>query len=79
MALPVAIPRYVVCVHNEGCDDLTLRKVYAIVADLAAAKRGYVRVVDDSGEDYLYPKRCFAAVRLSPTAQRELAATATLG
>ncbi len=56
--------RFVVCVSNDGCEDLERRKLYAVVADDAAASRGFIRVVDESGEDYLYPAKNFAAVEL---------------
>lgn len=48
--------RFLVCVRNKGCDDLELRKFYQQLPDDAAAEEGYVRVVDESGEDYLYPR-----------------------
>ena len=57
--------RFVLCVSNEGCEDLERRKLYAVVADEAADADGYLRVVDESGEDYLYPARNFAAIELS--------------
>ena len=47
-----------------------MRKVYRILADDAAAKEGYVRVVDDSGEDYLYPQSHYVPVQL-PRKARE--------
>lgn len=56
--------RFVLCVSNEGCEDLERRKLYAVVADERAATEGYLRVVDESGEDYLYPARNFAAIEL---------------
>jgi len=57
--------RFVVCLANEGCEDLERRKLYAVVADDVAAADGYLRVVDESGEDYLYPAQNFAAIELS--------------
>jgi hypothetical protein len=52
------------CVRNDGSDDLEPRKVYTVLPDLRAAKEGFVRVVDESGEDYLYPSEYFVPVRL---------------
>lgn len=65
---------FAVCVRNEGCEDLELRKVYELLPDARAAREGYVRVIDESGEDYLYPDDHFVAVDLSSHAKRALAA-----
>jgi hypothetical protein len=54
----------VICVRAEESSDIEVRKVYEVLSDDSAAKRGYLRVVDESGEDYLYPKECFASVHL---------------
>jgi len=54
--------RYVVCIHTEGAEDLELRKLYQVREDETAERRGHLRVVDESGEDYLYPKEFFAPV-----------------
>jgi len=61
----IASARLVICVENKGyAVSLEKRKIYLALADLQAAKRGHVRVVDESGEDYLYPKRFFLPVTL---------------
>jgi len=44
---------FVLCVRDDDCEDLEVRKVYRILPDRAAAKDGYVRIIDESGEDYL--------------------------
>jgi hypothetical protein len=68
--------RYVVCLGNRGyAASLVTRRLYRVIEDPAAARRGLVRVVDESGEDYLYPKRLFAAIELPMTVTRRLAAT----
>ncbi len=64
--------QFVVCIKNEGCDDLELRKVYQTLPDEEAAKDDYIRVIDESGEDYLYPQDCFAHVELSRAAEEAL-------
>lgn len=51
--------RFVVCVDAGDNDDLQVRKIYEVVADPSAARSGLTRVVDDSGEDYLYPSSLF--------------------
>jgi hypothetical protein len=56
---------FVVCVSNEAYSaSLELRKLYELLADDEAAKHGQVRIIDESGEDYLYPKTCFAPVEV---------------
>jgi hypothetical protein len=51
--------RFVVCVDSDGNDDLQVRRIYQSLPDSSAAKSRYIRVIDDSGEDYLYPESCF--------------------
>jgi putative intracellular protease/amidase len=53
---------YAVCVANEGFEDLEVWKVYQVLPDAKAAGRGCLRVIDESGEDYLYPADRFVAV-----------------
>ena len=65
--------RYLLCVRNKGCEDLEPRKLYEQLPDPRAADDGYVRVVDESGEDYLYPADYFVAVELPREAERALA------
>ena len=58
-------PRFVLCVDNsEYPASLELHKVYRVVPDTDAARDGDVRVIDESGEDYLYPAAYFAAIDL---------------
>lgn len=64
---------YVVCIRADESSDLEIRKIYQVLADESAAKRGHLRVVDESGEDYLYPEEYFAPVRLPEKAARALA------
>ena len=53
------------CVDNESNpESLDLRKIYRTMPDADAARHGYVRVVDESGEGYLYPERYFIRVAL---------------
>jgi hypothetical protein len=56
-------PRFVVCIENgEYPASLEVRKLYQVIADPDAAALGQLRVIDESGEDYLYPLQYFAAV-----------------
>ena len=58
-------PRFVVCIKNSGyAASLELHKIYQRVAHPDTAGDGDVRIVDESGEDYLYPADSFAAVEL---------------
>jgi len=63
---------YVLCIENKDCDDLEKRKVYQILSDEEASKEGYLRVIDESGEDYLYPDSYFVHVQLPLEAQEAL-------
>jgi hypothetical protein len=65
--------RYVVCIHTEGAEDLELRKLYQVREDETAERRGHLRVVDESGEDYLYPKEFFAPVEVPEDTEQALA------
>ena len=47
--------KFVICLRNDDCIDLEVRKVYPVLPDAAAAKDGYLRVIDESGEDYRSP------------------------
>jgi hypothetical protein len=60
---------YVLCVNNKDCDDLIKRKVYQILPDDDAKKEGYLRIIDESGEDYLYPESYFIPIQLPREAQ----------
>jgi hypothetical protein len=63
---------FALCVENKDCDDLEKRKIYQILPDDMAAKEGYLRVVDESGEDYLYPESYLLLVQLPRKAQDAL-------
>ncbi len=64
MPVPPAEARFAVCVANDGCDDLSVGMLYRVLPDETAAAEGLLRVVDDSGEDYLYPAARFVAVEV---------------
>jgi len=62
---------FVVCLDNVGYDaSLDVRKIYRAIPNAKADKLGLIRVIDESGEDYFYPKKMFAAIELSPALQR---------
>jgi hypothetical protein len=55
---------FALCLEDGGMEDLEARKVYQVVPDREAGREGYVRVIDESGEDYMYPSDLFVTVRL---------------
>ncbi len=68
--------QYLLCVKNEAYPtSLELRKVYRALPDPVASARGFVRIVDESGEDYLYPSHYFVAVELPQAAIHAFAET----
>lgn len=69
-----ATPKYVICIKNEDYDvDLSLGKVYRVIPDRVGEARGFVRIVDESGEDYLYPRDFFLPIAVPKTVQKALA------
>ena len=68
--------RFAVCIANAGYEDLQVCKVYRVLADAKAAQVGCLRVIDESGEDYLYPAARFLVLEL-PEAVRERLLAAT--
>lgn len=52
------------CLENSGCEDIEKRKFYQILPDEEADRDGYLRVVDESEEDYLYPESYFIFLEL---------------
>lgn len=64
---------YLVCVAADGADDLQLLKVYRRLPDEVAEVDSLVRVIDDSGEDYLYPESRFVPLPPSSLLDEKLA------
>jgi hypothetical protein len=66
----------VVCINSEGYPaSLERRKIYVALRDAAAEKQGLLRIIDESGKDYLYPKAFFRAIALPQSIKKaELAA-----
>ncbi|WP_398482205.1 hypothetical protein [Tardiphaga sp.] len=66
----------VICLDNEGyAAALERRKIYVVLPDDEAEKRGLLRVIDESGEDYLYPKSSFSPVTLPDALKKAVLAT----
>jgi hypothetical protein len=62
-----------ICVDNRGYESsLEARKLYEVLIDRVAEKQHQIRVIDESGEDYLYPEKFFAPVRLPHSTKEKL-------
>jgi hypothetical protein len=72
--------QFALCLDNEGNEaSLVVGKVYPIVSDARAAKDALVRVIDESGEDYLFSRSQFAFVDVPDSVRRRLLAIRTAG
>ena len=65
-------PRLAICIQTDDSDLITPRMIYQVLPDDTAAKSDYVRVIDNEGEDYLYPAKYFVFVDLPSEIQRAL-------
>ncbi len=54
--------RFAICIKTDDADLLTPRKIYEVLPDASAEKSNFIRVIDDEGEDYLYPASSFIFV-----------------
>jgi len=69
--------QFVVCVKNDGYStSLERRKIYVALRDPAAEKHGQLRVIDESGDDYLYPKAFFRSIALPQSTKKAVLAAA---
>jgi hypothetical protein len=66
---------FVVCINNDGYPaSLEQRKIYLALRDAAAEKHDLLRVVDESGDDYLYPKTFFRSIALPQAVKKAVLA-----
>lgn len=72
MRTPSREIRFAICLEAGSDDDLEVGKVYPILPDAEAAVVGCLRVIDESGEDYLYAAKRFVVVDVPPRAQSRL-------
>ena len=73
-AAQVSVQHYVICVSNQDYPaSLELRKLYPVLEDSFASQHGMVRVIDESGEDYLFPAEYFVRVQLPASVEKALA------
>ena len=69
--------KFVVCIKNDDYPaSLEVRKLYARVPDLDAERHGQLRIIDESGEDYLYPADYFQAIDLPVELEKSIAGAA---
>jgi hypothetical protein len=66
------VSRFAICIEDRDCEDLEKGKVYQILPDDAAIQEGYLRIVDESTEDYLYPESYFVLLDLPEKAREAL-------
>ena len=71
---PAPKPRLAVCLRTDDPDLLTTRRIYCVLPDESAAESQYLRVIDNEGEDYLYPAEFFAFVDFPPKIEQALLA-----
>ena len=64
--------RFAICINTDDQDLLTPLKIYPVLPDKSAEEINYVRVIDDEGEDYLYPRENFIFVDFPPAVERVL-------
>lgn len=69
----LAATRFVICLENKGYKaSLERRKIYVALPDAMALKHGHVRVIDESGEDYLYPKSLFLPITIPQSLRKAI-------
>jgi hypothetical protein len=72
---PLHPTRFAICLKNKGCEDLVVRKIYPVIRDEKAEKESYLRIIDESGEDYLYPASYFFILELPQKVERAIQRT----
>ena len=65
-------PHFAICINTDDADLLTPRMIYEVLPDESGAKSKYLRVVDNEGEDYLYPASYFIPFDFPATVERAL-------
>jgi len=67
------LPEFVVCIKNDDYPaSLELHKIYRVLRDKDAATEGDIRIIDESGEDYLYPSSFFVPIQVPQTVEESL-------
>jgi hypothetical protein len=67
------LPEFVVCINNSDYPaSLELHKIYRVIVDKDAIEEGDIRIIDESGEDYLYPSSCFVPIQVPQIVEKSL-------
>jgi hypothetical protein len=66
--------QFAICTRNDDCEELEPLKIYQTLPDDSAAKENYIRVIDESFEDYLYPESYFITIDLPQVIEQTLLA-----
>ena len=70
------LPEFVVCINNSDYPaSLELHKIYRLLVDKDALEEGDIRIIDESGEDYLFPSSYFVPIQVSQTVEKSLLRT----
>ncbi|HKZ80268.1 MAG TPA: hypothetical protein VJ124_18480 [Pyrinomonadaceae bacterium] len=69
---PKSRRQFAICIRTDDPDLLTPRRIYEVLPDKSAAKSQYVRVIDNEGEDYLYPGTYFVFADFPPAVEQAL-------
>jgi hypothetical protein len=64
--------QFAICINTDDPDLLTPRRIYQVLPDESAARSNYIRVIDNEGEDYLYPASYFIFTSFSPEIEQAL-------
>ena len=64
--------KFAICIKSDDPDLLTPRKIYEVLPDPSAGKSDFIRMIDNEGEDYLYPASCFIFVKLPDEVEKVL-------
>ena len=71
--LKKSLPEFVVCINNlDYPASLELHKIYRVLVDKDATEEGDIRIIDESGEDYLYPSSYFVPIKVPQTVEESL-------
>jgi len=66
-------PEFVVCINNSDYPaSLELHKIYRVLVDKDATEESDIRIIDESGEDYLYPSSYFVPIQVPQTVEKSL-------
>ncbi len=64
--------QYAICIKNKDSEDLVVRKIYPVIPDDKAEKEKHLRIIDESGDDYLYPADYFFVIELPLKVERAI-------